>query len=113
MHSMYLVENHRLVPVQQHPALRHVLHGRRQHIALDRAARMRQLLRAHRMVHPYHVLLNNRPLVQITRHKVRRGPHNLHSAVVRLVVWLGALERRQEGVVDVDDPSGHGLAQPR
>lgn len=58
------------------------------------------------MVHPGDLLLDDRPLVQDGRHVVRRGADQLHPARVRLVVRLGALEGRQERVVNVDHPAG-------
>lgn len=101
------------MPIQQNPPLGHILDRRRQHITLDIAARMRQLLGTQRMVHPYDILLDDRPLIQVTRHKVRRGTNDLDPPVIRLVVGLGALETRQEAVVDVDDAARQGLAQHR
>ena len=109
----HLSKNNRLMPIKQDPPLGHILDCRRQHITLDIAARMGQLLGAQRMVHPHHILLDDRPLIQITRHKVRRGANDLNTSVIRLVVRLRALETRQEAVVDVDDAPGHGLAQHR
>lgn len=63
------------------------------------------------MIHPRDSLLNNRPLIQISRDKMRRSTNNLDTTIVRLMVRLGALERRQETVVDVDDFPGHDFAQ--
>ena len=57
------------------------------------------------------VLLDDRALVEVGRHVVRRGPDELDTAVVRLVVGLGALEARQERVVDVDGPALERAAQ--
>ena len=54
---------------------------------------------------PLDLLLDDRALVEVGRHIVRGGTDQLHAAGVRLVVRLGALEARQEGVVDVDDPA--------
>lgn len=65
------------------------------------------------MVDARDALLNDGPLVQVRRDKVRRGANDLHPALVRLVVRLGALEGRQEAVVDVDDAARHGLAERR
>ena len=38
------------------------------------------------MVHPLHVLLDDRPLVEVARHVVRRRADELDAAVVGLVV---------------------------
>jgi hypothetical protein len=54
------------------------------------------------MVDALDVLLDDRALVEVGRHVVRGRADQLHAAVVRLVVRLGALEARQEAVVDVD-----------
>ena len=66
------------------------------------------------VVDPGHVLLDDRPLVQVVVDVVRGRADQLHAAVVRLVVRLGALEAGQERVVDVDRPAGQGVAgRPR
>lgn len=65
------------------------------------------------MVDPDDVLLDDRALVQIARDEMRRRADDLDPPLVRLVVGLGALERGQEGVVDVDDLAGHGGAERR
>lgn len=63
------------------------------------------------MIHPRDLLLNDRSLVQILRRKVRRRSDDLDTALVRLMVRLSSLERRQEGVVDVDDAARHRGAE--
>lgn len=108
-----LVEHHSLVSVEQHPALGEVLHGGGQHVALDVAASVGQLLGAHAVVNADNVLLDDGTLIQIAGDEVRGGTDNFDTAVVGLVVGLGALERGQEAVVDVDDAAGHSLAQGR
>ena len=60
---------------------------------------------------PGDVLLDDRTLVQIGRDVVGGGADELDTAVVRLVVGLGALEAGQEGVVDIDDSAMEALAQ--
>lgn len=65
------------------------------------------------MPHPHDILLDNRPLVQIARHKVRRSPYDLDAAVVGLMVGFRAFERGQEGVVDIYYPAGHCGAEAR
>ena len=66
-------------------------------------ARTRSLGR-HPVVDPHDVLLDDRPLVEVRGHVVRGRPDELDAPRERLVVGLGALERRQERVVDVDHP---------
>jgi hypothetical protein len=51
-----------------------------------------------------HVLLDDRSLVQLGGHVVRGRADQLHPALGRLPVRVGADERRQEAVVDVDRP---------
>ena len=106
-----LVEHHSLMSVKQHPPLGEVLHGGCQHVALDVASSVGQLLRAHAVVDADNVLLDNRTLIQIAGDEVRGGTDNLDTTVVGLVVRLGALKRRQEAVVNVDDTARHSLAQ--
>lgn len=62
------------------------------------------------MIDPDDILLDDRPLIKITGNEVRGSTHNLHAPVIRLVVGPGTLERRQEAMVDIDNPPGHNLA---
>ena len=50
-----------------------------------------------------HVLLDDRAIVEHLGDVVAGGADQLHAAGERLVVGLGADERRQERVVNVDD----------
>ncbi len=52
------------------------------------------------------VLFDDRPLVEVGGRIVRRCTDQLDATVVGLAVRVGADERRQERVVDVDDPVG-------
>ena len=63
--------------------------------------------------HARHVLLDDRPLVEVARRVVRGRADELHAALVGLVIGLAADERRQERVVDVDDPLGIALRRTR
>ena len=56
------------------------------------------------VVDPQHVLLDDRALVEVGGDVVGGRADQLDAALERLVVGLGALEARQERVVDVDDP---------
>lgn len=107
------VEHNSLVPIQNNPPLSNILDGGSKNITLDITASMGQLLGAHPVVDPHDILLNNRALIQIASNKVGRSANDLDTAVISLVVGLGALERGQETVMDVDDAPGHGLAQGR
>jgi len=48
------------------------------------------------------VLLDDRALVEVAGDIVGGGADQLHTARMGLVIGLGALEARQEAVVDVD-----------
>lgn len=108
-----LIKDNCFVSVQQNPALSKILHCLSQDIALDVTSGMSQLLGTQGVVHANNILLDDGALVKIARDKVRRGPDELHAAVIGLVVGLGALEGRQKTVVDIDDFPRHGLAQRR
>ena len=60
---------------------------------------------------PLDILLDNRSLIEIGRHEMRRGANQLHPALMRLMIRPGALEPGQEGVVDVDAASGQLVRQ--
>ncbi len=83
------------------------------HEALDVAAAPDQVGDRVAVVDPDHVLLDDRPGVEVRRHVVAGRPDELHPAGVRLVVRPRADERRQEAVVDVERPAGPPRAQPR
>ena len=105
-----LVENHSLRTVQEHSAFTPPLHRGGEDLALDVAALVDELLGREVMVHASDALLNDRAFIEVGGDEVGRGADDLDAALVRLVVGLGALERRQERVVDVDDLPGHGAA---
>ena len=99
------------VSVEQHPMLGVPAHRLRQHPALD--VLPLGLQHGHRVLvpGPRHVLLDDRPLIEVRRHVVRRRPDELDPALVRLGVGARPLEGRQERVVDVDDAPVQPLAQ--
>lgn len=99
--------------VEEHSLLRHPLHGGGQNLGFDITSLVDEFLGSHAMIDPRDSLLDDRPLVEIGGDKVRGGAGDLDAPVVGLVVGLGALERRQEAVVDVDDLAGHDLAEFR
>jgi hypothetical protein len=105
------VEDHGLGAIHEDPLLAPPLDSSSQYLALDVTALVHELLGTHSMVGSRHALLNNRTLIQIRSDKVCGSSNNLDTALESLVVRLGALERRQERVVDVDYLAGHDLAQ--
>ena len=98
------------VTVEQHPVLGVPAHCLRQHPALDVLSL--GLQHGHRVLvpGPRHVLLNDRPFIEVRRHVVRRRPDELDPARVRLSVRARPLKGRQEGVVNVDDAPVQPLA---
>src|SRR5690606_2855423 len=106
-------EDDGLVAVEQDAVLDVAAHRTCQHLRFDVAADADQVARGHGVVHPGHVLLDDRALVQVRGHVVRGGADDLDPARVRLVVGLGALEAGQEAVVDVDRAPGQRLAHAR
>src|SRR6202012_3559376 len=49
-----------------------------------------------------HVLIDDRPTVELRRHVVSRRPDQLHAALARSSVWIRASEGGEEGVMNVD-----------
>jgi drug/metabolite transporter (DMT)-like permease len=101
-----LAEDDGLVAVEQDPVAGVPADRPGQGDALGVPADGHQLGRAVRVVDPGHLLLDDRPLVQVGGDVVRGGADQLDPARVRLVIRPRALEAGQEGVVDVDDPPG-------
>lgn len=87
-----LVENHRLVAIEQNPMLANPLHCRRQHVAFNIASFLRELLRVLCMVDSANVLLDNGSLVQIRGDEMRGSPNDFDAPIVGLVVRLGTFE---------------------
>jgi drug/metabolite transporter (DMT)-like permease len=101
-----LPEDDGLVAVEQDPVVGVPADRPGQGDALGVPADGHQLGRAVRVVDPGHLLLDDRPLVQVGGDVVRGGADQLDPARVRLVIRPRALEAGQEGMVDVDDPPG-------
>ena len=77
-------------------------HCARQHQGLDVATDLGQILRRHRMVHAFDVLVDDGTLVQVRGYVVGGGADDLDAAGMRLVVRTRALEAGQEAVMDID-----------
>ena len=97
--------------VEQHPVLGMPAHRAGERSTLHVLAQPHHVLHRAAVVHPFDVLLDDRPLVEVGGDVVRGGADELDAAGVGLRVGPGALERRQERVVDVDDPAGQAPAQ--
>src|SRR5690606_32596530 len=80
-------------------------HGSGEHEALGVLTELDELLGGVGVAHPCHLLLDDRALVEVGGHEVRRGADELDAAGVCLVVRPSALEAGQERVVDVDRPT--------
>src|SRR5205823_6883434 len=93
---------HRLLPVQEHAVLEVIFHRPRQCLALDVAAERDQIIDAHLVIDARDFLLDDRSFVELRRHVMRGRADQLHAALVRLMVRLGAAKARQERVMDVD-----------
>ena len=66
----------------------------RQHHAFDVAPDRRHHLRRHRMINPFHILLDNRSFIEHASHEMRGGADQFDAAFMRLGVRFGALEAR-------------------
>ena len=106
-----LLEDDGAVAVEQDAVLGVPAHGPCERPALDVLTQRHQVLDGPRVVHPLDVLLDDRALVEVARHVVRRRADELDPAVVRLRVRARTLERGQERVVDVDHPALQPSAQ--
>jgi hypothetical protein len=108
-----LIKYNSLGTVQEHALLAPPLDSSGKHLALNVAAFNNQLVRAQRVVNACNALLNDRALIQIRSDEVSSGTDDLYTTLIRLVVRLCALERWQEGVVNVDNLARHFGAQTR
>src|SRR6201994_2006304 len=86
------VKDYGPVVVEQHPVLRVPGHRPGQDLRLDVPAGLGEALRGERVVHPDHVLLDDRSLVQVRGHVVGGSADQLDPARMGLMVGLGALK---------------------
>ena len=91
-----------LRPFRMHAILQVIADGAGEHAPLDVAALADQVVGRVAMGDRLHVLRDDRPFVEVGGHVMGGRPDQLHAALVRLVIGLGALEAGQERVVDVD-----------
>src|SRR3546814_596174 len=97
-----LREDDRVRAVQYDSIVQVIAHGARQHPPLDIASLADQVVRPVPVAHMLHVLFDDRPLVEIGRHIMRRRADDLHAARMGLMIGFRALETAQEAMVDVD-----------
>ena len=104
-------EHDRAKSVPQHPVLQVVSQSLGQHGLLDVPAEADHVGRGVRVIDPDHVLLDDRARVQFGTDVMAGRADHLDPANECLVVGPGAAERRQEAVVDVDQPALPRAAQ--
>src|SRR6185295_13668113 len=97
-----LLEHDGLVAVDEDTILKIGPHRPREDPPLDVATLAHQFLRAVDMADRLDILMDDRPFIQIGGDEVRGRADHLDPARMRLVVGLGALEPRQEAMMDVD-----------
>lgn len=100
-----LAEHDRPAPERPHPTFAVRAHRSGEDELLDVAPLPHEVRSVVSVADPDHVLRDNRPVVEHRRDVMAGGANDLHPARVRLMVRLRARERRQERVVDVDDPA--------
>ena len=83
----------------------------RQHLAFHVAAKADVIVGRLCMRDPYGVLFNDRAFVEVRRNIMRGCADKLNAAFEGLLIGVRALEAGQEGMMDVDDPTRHLLAQ--
>ena len=83
----------------------------RQHLAFGVAALRGEVVHCFGVVYTRHILFNDGAFVQVRRDIVGGGTNQFDTAVMRLVVGLGAFEAGQERVVDVDGTARQFAAQ--
>src|SRR5256885_7067463 len=99
-----LPEYHRLPSVDQDPVLDVPAYGAREDHTLHVAAFAHHVFERVSVGDAGDVLLDDRPFVQHLGHVMAGGADQLHPALERAMIWLRSDERRQERVMDVDDP---------
>ena len=101
--AVFSVEDNRAVTVHEDTALSVPGHRASEHRGLDVLTALDEVGDIAIVVDAGHVLLNNRPLVQVRGDVVGGGTDDLDTTGMRLVIGLGTFEAGQERMVDVDD----------
>ena len=97
-----LFENNSLVPIEKYPLLDLQFDGLRQGLRLGIAADRYQCVGAISVVHVLNGLRDDRTFIQVRRHVVRGRTDQLNATRMRLMLGLGTLKAREEGVMDVN-----------
>src|SRR3546814_10552622 len=95
-------EPHRLGSVQEHAVLDMIVNGGSEHPAFYITALANQIFGRVRMADRFDILMNDRPFVEVSSDIMGGRTDHFHAARMGLVIGLGALETRQETMVNVD-----------
>ena len=77
-------------------------HSTRQHATFDITTLAHEIFRQIAMADALDILLDDRTLVEIRSDVMGCRADQFYTACMRLLVRVGALEARQEGMVDID-----------
>ena len=105
-------EDHRAVIIEKDAVFGKESDRAGQREPLDVAANLCELLGLLSVTDPMHLLFNDWAFIQIAGDEMGGRPNQFHTAVVGLVIWLGSLEPREEGMVDVDHTTTEFRAEP-
>ena len=97
------LKNHGFVCIKQNTILDVPANGTRQHYLFEVPAFFYQVIQVVFVRDAHHSLLDDGSVVENFRNVVGRRAENFYSTVIGLMVRLGANERGQERVVNVDD----------
>ena len=103
-------EHNRLVLVHEHTPVHVGMNGPCQHLAFYVSTQGDIVFWALRMGDSNNVLLDDGAFIQVGGDEVRGCTDQLHASLEGLLVGAAAFERREERVMDVDDPPRHLLA---
>ena len=101
--SILLVEHYGFSAIHQHPSFNMAAHSAGQHNLFQIPSLPYQIIDGIPVAHTHDVLLDDGTFIQIVRGIVRRGSDDFHASVIGLPIGVGADERGQEGVMDIDD----------
>ena len=106
LQAVRISENDGLVAVQENPVLGVPAYRAAQDRSLDLASDRDHFVGRGRVADAADVLLDDRTFVEVGGDEVGGRADDLHAPRMGLVIGLGALETRQEAVVDVDAAAG-------
>src|SRR5690242_18979972 len=98
-------EHYGLATVHNHTVFQVIADRACEHATLDIAAFAHEIVGRVAMTDALDVLIDNRSFVEVARDVMRSRADQLHAALMGLMIGLGALESRQEGVMNVDAAS--------